>query len=254
MPSVVFAQLTGPMWTFMADNHSSNRLLAALPIDEYRRIEPNLKPFRLEYGDALYARGALIKYVYFPLGGIVSLLSAVDERSMLEVGIVGREGMVGLPAFLGVKRSTNRAIVQGNGESVRLTTAAFLEECSLQGELPVLLHRFTESLMSQISQSAVCFRFHSVEQRLARWLLMTSDRVGSSDFQLTQEFLSNMLGVRREAVNKSAVEFHSRGLINYSRGRIKIIDRKKLEQAACKCYALIKNEEFRAAHTKVLRK
>ena len=238
----------------MTDNHSSNQLLAALPVDEYRRLEPNLKPFRLEYGDAIYARGALIKYVYFPLGGIVSLLSAVDERSLLEVGIVGREGMVGLPAFLGVKRSTNRAIVQGNGESVRLTTAAFLAECSLQGELPVLLHRFTQSLMSQISQSAVCFRFHSVEQRLARWLLMTSDRIGSSDFQLTQEFLSNMLGVRREAVNKSAVEFHSRGLINYSRGRIKIIDRKKLEQAACKCYELIKKEEFRAAQTKVRRK
>jgi CRP-like cAMP-binding protein len=254
MPSVVFAQLTGLTELFMTDNHSSNQLLAALPFKEYQRLEPNLKPFRLEYGDAIFNGGALIKHVYFPLGGIVSLLSAVDERSMLEVGIVGREGMVGLPVFLGVRRSANRAIVQGSGESVRLTTAAFLAECSLQGELPVLLRRFTQSLMSQISQSAVCFRFHSVEQRLARWLLMTSDRVGSNYFQLTQEFLSNMLGVRREAVNKSAVEFHSRGLINYSRGRIKIIARKKLEQAACKCYELIKREEFRAAHTKVRRK
>jgi len=227
----------------MTDVHSSNRLLAAMPLKEYERLAPNLKPFSLKYGDAIYAEGSLIKYVYFPLGGIVSLLSAVDERSLLEVGIVGREGMVGLPVFLGVKRSANRAIVQGTGESVRLTTAAFISECSFQGDLPILLRRFAQSLMSQISQSAVCFRFHSVEQRLARWLLMTSDRIGSNDFQLTQEFLSNMLGVRREAVNKSAVEFHSRGLINYSRGRIQITDRRKLEQVACKCYALIKNEE-----------
>ena len=219
----------------MTDDHSSNRLLAALPFKEYERLAPNLKPFSLKYGDAIYAEGSLIKYVYFPLGGIVSLLSAVDERSLLEVGIVGREGMVGLPVFLGVKRSANRAIVQGTGESLRLTTAAFISVCSFQGDLPILLR--------QISQSAVCFRFHSVEERLARWLLMTSDRIGSNDFQLTQEFLSNMLGVRREAVNKSAVEFHSRGLINYSRGHIEITDRRKLEETACKCYALIKKDE-----------
>ena len=227
----------------MTDDHSSNRLLAALPFKEYERLAPNLKPFSLKYGDAIYAEGSLIKYVYFPLGGIVSLLSAVDERSLLEVGIVGREGMVGLPVFLGVKRSANRAIVQGTGESLRLTTAAFISVCSFQGDLPILLRRFAQSLMSQISQSAVCFRFHSVEERLARWLLMTSDRIGSNDFQLTQEFLSNMLGVRREAVNKSAVEFHSRGLINYSRGHIEITDRRKLEETACKCYALIKKDE-----------
>ena len=227
----------------MTDDRSSNRILAALPSSEYERLAPNLKPFSLKYGDVIYAEGSLIKYVYFPLGGIVSLLSAVDERSLLEVGIVGREGMVGLPLFLGVKRSANRAIVQGTGESLRLNAAAFLLECSFQGDLTILLRRFTQSLMSQISQSAVCFRFHPVEQRLARWLLMTSDRIGSNDFQLTQDFLSNMLGVRREAVNKSAVEFHSSGLINYSRGHIKITDRRKLKQAACKCYELIKREE-----------
>jgi CRP-like cAMP-binding protein len=236
--------MTGTTELCMTDNHSSNRLLAALPYKEYERLAPNLKPFSLKYGEPVYAEGSLIKYVYFPLGGIVSLLSAVDERSLLEVGIVGREGMVGLPVFLGVKRSANRAIVQGAGESVRLTTAAFISECSFQGKLPDLLRRFTQSLMSQISQSAVCFRFHSVEQRLARWLLMTSDRIGSDDFQLTQDFLSNMLGVRREAVNKSAVEFHALGLIDYSRGHIKITNHRKLEQVACKCYALIKKEEL----------
>jgi len=227
----------------MTDNHSSNRLLGALPFNEYERLAPVLKPFSLKYGDDIYATGSLIKYVYFPLGGLISLLSAVDERSLLEVGIVGREGMVGLPVFLGVKRSPNRAIVQGSGNALRLTSTDFKAECELGGQLPVMLRRFTHSLMSQISQSAVCFRFHSVEQRLARWLLMTSDRIGSNDFQLTQEFLSNMLGVRREAVNKSAVEFHSRGSINYSRGHIKITERRNLERAACKCYALIKKEE-----------
>jgi CRP-like cAMP-binding protein len=232
----------------MTDNHISNRLLAALPTKEYERLNSKLEPFILNYGDNIFSTGALIKHVYFPNSGIVSLLSAVDERSLLEVGIVGREGMVGLPLFLGVKRSMTRALVQGSGNAMRLTSAAFNVECELGGELPVVLRRFTHSLMSQISQSAVCFRFHSVEQRLARWLLMTSDRIGSNDFPLTQEFLSNMLGVRREAVNKSAVEFHSRGLINYSRGQIKIIDRRKLKQAACKCYTLIKKEESEGKH------
>jgi CRP-like cAMP-binding protein len=227
----------------MTDEHVPNRLLAALPSKEFRRLDSKLEPFILNYGDNIYATGALIKYVYFPTSGIVSLLSAVDERSLLEVGIIGREGMVGLPLFLGVKRSTTRALVQGSGSALRLTSSAFNAECELGGQLPVILKRFANSLMSQISQSAVCFRFHSVEQRLARWLLMTSDRMGSDNFPLTQEFLSNMLGVRREAVNKSAVEFHSRGLINYSRGQIKIINRKKLTQASCNCYALIRAEE-----------
>lgn len=227
----------------MTDSHIANRLLAALPSDEYERMLPQLEQFTLKYGDNIYATGSLIKHVYFPASGIISLLSAVDERSLLEIGIVGKEGMVGLGLYLGVKRSANRAIVQGSGDAVRLKSAAFNIECGRGGELPAILRRFAYSLMSQISQSAVCFRFHPVEQRLARWLLMTSDRIGSGDFQLTQEFLSNMLGVRREAVNKSAVGFHSRGIINYSRGQIEIIDRKKLEQAACKCYAIIRAEE-----------
>ena len=227
----------------MTDDLIANRLLGALPSNEYKRLLPDLEAFPLHYGDDIYIPGALIKHVYFPASGIISLLSSVDERSLLEVGIVGKEGMVGLPLFLGVKRSANRAIVQGSGQSVRLKAGAFNSECERGGELPVILRRFAYSLMSQISQSAVCFRFHSVEQRLARWLLMTCDRIGSNDFRLTQDFLSNMLGVRREAVNRAAVELHSRGIINYSRGRIEIIDREKLTQATCKCYALIRAEE-----------
>jgi CRP-like cAMP-binding protein len=229
----------------MTDNHSSNRLLAALPLKEYQRLGSSLEPFVLNYGDNIFSAGALIKHVYFPTSGIISLLSAVDERSLLEVGVVGREGMVGLPLFLGVKRSRNRALVQGDGDAVRMTAAAFNAECDLGGELPVLLKRFAQSMMSQISQSAVCFRFHSVEKRLARWLLMTSDRVGSNNFRLTQDFLSNMLGVRREAVNKSAVELQANGLIAYSRGQVTILNRRKLEKAACTCYALIRAEEVK---------
>lgn len=233
----------------MTDKHIANRLLAALPSKEYKRLVPDLEPFALNYADGIYRYGADIKHVYFPNSGIVSLLSTVDERSLLEVGIVGNEGMIGLPLFLGVKRSANRAIVQGSGSAVRLTASAFRAECELGGKLSLILRRFTHTLMAQISQSSACFRFHPVEQRLSRWLLMTSDRMGSDDFQLTQEFLSNMLGVRREAVNKSAIELQSRGLISYARGRISITNRKKLERAACKCYAIIRKEESAAMET-----
>ena len=228
----------------MTDNHITNHLLAALPSREYKRLAPDLEPFTLKYGQNIFATGDMIKHVYFPNSGMISLLSAVDERSQLEVGVVGKEGMAGLPLFLGVQRSGNRAIVQGWGDAVRLTAKAFDTECKLGGELPALLRRFAHSLMSQISQSAVCFRFHSVDQRLARWLLMTSDRIGSNTFLLTQEFLSNMLGVRREAVNKSAINLQSRGLIDYARGQIKIIDRGKLKRESCKCYGIIRAEEL----------
>lgn len=247
MPSVVFAQHDRETRDDMTDIPNTNGLLAALPQKEFKRIEPSLEPFRLTYGEDVYKAGSLIKHVYFPNSGLVSLLSAVDERSLLEVGIVGREGMVGLPLFLGVKRSVNRALVQGSGNAMRLTSRAFNEECDLGGELPVMLKRFAQSMMSQISQSAVCFRFHSVEQRLARWLLMTSDRIGSNNFQLTQDFLSNMLGVRREAVNKSAVELQANGLIAYSRGQVTILSRRKLEKASCRCYAIIRSEEMEAS-------
>jgi CRP-like cAMP-binding protein len=226
--------------------HVFNRLLAGLPAKEYKRLEADLEPYDLSYGHEIFGSGDAIKHVYFPNSGIVSLLSTIDDHSVFEVGIVGKEGMVGLPLFLGVRRSSNTAVVQGAGESLRIGAAAFNLECGREGQMSKLLRRFAHSLMSQISQSAVCFRFHSVEQRLARWLLMTSDRMGSNDFQLTQEFLSNMLGVRREAVNRSAVEFHSRGLINYVRGQIKITNRRSLKLVACKCYDIIRAEESAA--------
>jgi len=230
----------------MTENYIANHILAALPIREYKRLVPDLEPFALVYGDELIPLGTPIKHVYFPNSGIVSLLTRVDARSSLEVGIVGREGMIGLPLFLGVKKATNRALVQGSGDSVRLTAAAFRIGCLQRGRLPSLLQRFTQSLITQISQSAVCFRFHSADQRLARWLLMTSDRMDSNRFILTQAFLAHMLGVRREAVNKSAVALHSQGLINYSRGQITINDRKGLRRAACRCYEIVRSEQLDA--------
>lgn len=224
----------------MSETNLNNRLLAALPAKEYSRMLPKLKEISLTYAETIYESGNIIRRVYFPNSGIISLLSNVEERSLLEVGIVGNEGFIGLPVFLGVKKSSNRAIVQGAGVALEMKTTDFLAECKNGGALPRLLQRYTHSLMLQISQSSVCNRFHAIESRLARWLLMTSDRMMSNDFQITQEFLSNMLGVRREAVSKSATHLQQNGLISYSRGKISILDRTGLEAAACRCYFIIK--------------
>jgi CRP-like cAMP-binding protein len=221
----------------------SNQLLAALPTPEYSRLLPKLEQFTLTYGENIYQQNEIIDYVYFPNSGIISLLVAIESGSMLEVGIIGKEGIVGLSVFLGVKTSSNQAIVQGDGEALRMKTADFLTECENSATLTQLLKRFTQSLLVQVSQSAVCYRFHQVEARLARWLLMTGDRMESDKFQITQDFLSNMLGVRREAVNKSATILQQQQLISYSRGNLEIINRKGLESAACVCYGIIKAEE-----------
>ena len=221
---------------------SANHLLAALPAKEFQRLLPKLEEVSLTYAATIYELGDVIRRVYFLNSGIISLLSSVEERSLLEVGIVGNEGFIGIPVFLGVKTSNNRAIVQGAGAALTMKTADFLAECKNGGALPRLLQRYTHSLMIQISQSSVCNRFHAIGARLARWLLMTGDRMMSKDFQITQEFLSNMLGVRREAVNKSATHLQQNGLISYSRGKVSILNRTGLEAAACRCYFIIKEE------------
>lgn len=221
----------------------TNRLLAALPAKEYARIFPKLQEISLTYAETIYEPGEVIRRIYFPNSGIISLLSAVGERSLLEVGIVGSEGFAGLPVFLGVKTSNNHALVQGAGAALTMKTTDFMAECKTGGALPSLLQRYTHSLLVQISQSAVCNRFHEIESRLARWLLMTADRMATENFQITQNFLSNMLGVRREAVSKSAAAFQQRQLISYRRGNISLINRAGLEKIACNCYSIIKNEE-----------
>lgn len=220
----------------------TNRLLAALPQDEYQGLLPKLKLFPLSFGEVIYEPGDLIRNVYFPTSGIISLLAAVEDRATLEVGIVGREGMVGLPTFMGVKTSGNRAVVQGAGAAIRMKASAFQNECENGGSFPRLLRRYTHSRLTQIAQGAACNRFHPIDARLARWLLMTRDRMGTDQFRLTQEFLSNMLGVRREGVNKAAGALQQQNLISYSRGNLLILDRVGLEAIACNCYGLIKAE------------
>jgi CRP-like cAMP-binding protein len=214
-----------------------NILLAALPRAAYLEMLPALAPVTLTFGEVLYAAGAGVEHVYFPTACLVSLLTLVEGHLALEVGLVGREGMVGIPLALGVRISPVRAIVQGGGSALRMSRAHFLAALRNSPPLRRGLNTYIHALMGQISQTAACNRFHVVEARLARWLLMTRDRIGAGDFRMTHEFLSSMLGVRRVGVTKAASSFQRRGLIEYSRGNIRILDHGRLEAACCPCYA-----------------
>ena len=218
---------------------STNYLLAALPKKDYLRCLAKCERIELLYHTVIYKTGAVIRHVYFPESGIASLLSTVNGTSTLETGIVGSEGMLGLPVFLGVKTSNSLVLIQGVGFAMRMTTEHFLAECAASVEMTRVLKRFTHSLMTQTAQSAACNRYHRIESRMARWLLMTNDRMKSGKFQITQEFLANMVGVRREAVNKAAKNFQQRGLISYNRGKLLILDLKGLKSIACECYKFI---------------
>lgn len=220
----------------------NNQILAALPKKEYQRLLPDLEEFDLIYTKHIYETGERISNVYFPESGIVSLLSSVGEKALLEVGIVGSEGMVGLPVFAGFKTSNNRAVVQGKGSAMKMSAANFLKECKFGGALPTILQHYTYFLLMQISQSAACNLYHPIEPRLARWLMMTRDRMHADEFKITQDFLSHMLGVRREAVSKAAANLQQRQLIRYSRGNVSILNCAELENAACACYQIIKAE------------
>lgn len=219
----------------------ANRLLAALPREECGSLIDGLEQVALNYGEVLYEPGDRIKHVYFPTDSLVSLLTLVDRHRALEVGLVGREGMVGLPLALEIGVSPVRALVQGSGTAMRMKAALFLKNLRQSLALQRELHRYTYTLMAQITQTAACNRFHVVEARLARWLLMTHDRMQTSPFQLTQEFLAQMLGVRRVGVTKAARTLQQNRLISYSRGNITIVDRKGLEAACCSCYEIVKD-------------
>jgi len=220
---------------------AANRLLAALPPKECRRLLDATEQVALTYGEFLYEPGDEIKYVYFPNDCLVSLLTLVDQHQALEVGLVGREGMVGIPLVLETSVSPVRALVQGSGTAMRMEAAPFLTELRQSPALQRELHRYTYALMAQVTQTAACNRFHVVEARLARWLLMTQDRLQAHTFRLTQEFLAQMLGVRRVGVTKAARTLQQAGLIDYSRGNIAILDRKRLEDAACTCYEIVRD-------------
>jgi CRP-like cAMP-binding protein len=218
-----------------------NSLLAAIPQKEYRHLLAWLEPVTLTFGEILYEPGETIRHVYFPCDSLVSLLTLADGHLALEVGLLGREGMVGFPLVLGHSTSSVRALVQGSGTAMRMAAAHFRKEFRLSPPLQRELYRYIHTLMAQISQTAACNRFHVVETRLARWLLMTHDRVKSDQFRMTQEFLGHMLGVRRVGVTKAAQALQERKLISYSRGNIIVLDRSGLEAAACECYKVVKD-------------
>lgn len=218
-----------------------NSLLAAISRKEYRRLLAGLEPVTMTFGEVLYEPGETINHVYFPGDSLVSLLTLADGHLALEVGLIGREGMVGIPLVLGQNLSSVRALVQGTGTAMRMPSAQFLKEFRRSLPLQQELYRYTYTLMAQISQTAACNRFHVVETRLARWLLMTHDRVKSDQFHMTHEFLGHMLGVRRVGVTKAAHALQQRKLISYSRGDITVLDRRGLEAAACECYEVVKD-------------
>ena len=213
-----------------------NRLLAALPAKDYEQLLPGLEPIKLTYGEVLYEPGEQMQYVYFPNNCLVSLLTVVEGHRALEVGLVGREGMIGSRLALGITASPVRALVQGTGTAVRMKSARFLQAFRHSPALQRVLFRFTDALMLQVTQTAACNRFHVVEARLARWLLMTRERLPFGEFFLTHEFLADMLGVRRVGVTSAASALQRQKLIRYRRGVITILDQQGLEAAACSCY------------------
>ncbi len=217
-----------------------NSLLASLPAEEYQRLLAALEPVTLTYGEVLYERGVPIKHAYFPVNCLVSLLTTVGGHEALEVGLVGHEGMVSVALALGIDVSPARALVQATGIAMRMEAARFREEFLQSISLQQALHRYAYALMAQIAQNAACNRFHTVGERLARWLLMTRDRVRSNEFRLTHAFLADMLGVRRVGVTIAANALQKRKLIKYGRGEITILDRKRLSTASCECYRIIK--------------
>jgi CRP-like cAMP-binding protein len=224
----------------IAQAAAPNRLLAALPAKEYARLLACFEPVTLTYGEVLYEPGEPMQYVYFPSDCVVSLLMVVEGHRALEVGLVGREGMVGSRLALGMTTASVRALVQGTGTAVRIESAFFLRELQRSPMLQRALLHFTDALMMQVTRTAACNRFHGVESRLARWLLMTRERLPSSQFYLTQEFLADMLGVRRAGVTTAACALQRQKLIRYRRGTITIVDQHGLEAAACSCYQYVK--------------
>ncbi len=221
---------------------AQNHLLAALPAADFERLSPHLELVEMPLGEALYESGGHLKHVYFPATSIVSLLYVMEDGASAEIAVVGNEGIVGISIFMGGETTPNRAIVQSAGEGYRLGTQLLVREFNRVGPLRPLLLRYTQALITQMAQTAVCNRHHSVEQQLCRWLLLSLDRLSSNSLVMTQELIANMLGVRREGVTEAAGRLQRAGLIHYSRGHIEVRDRPGLERTVCECYAVVKKE------------
>jgi CRP-like cAMP-binding protein len=219
-----------------------NLLLSGLVSSERERLDEYLEPVRLTLGHTLYERDEIIQHVYFPTGGVMSILVPMPDTDPVEIATIGREGMIGLPVFLGAERAPTRAVCHIEGDALRMRARDFARESRATEGFARILHRYADALLHQIAQAAACNRVHSIEARACRWLLMTHDRVGADRFPLTQDLWARMLGVRRASVNVAAGMLHQQGVIRYSRGVISVIDRPGLEGAACPCYQAIRRQ------------
>ncbi len=226
-------------------NPRQSHLIAALPDDVCERLFPHLERVELPLGLALYESGDQLNHVYFPTTAIVSLLYVMENGASAEIAVVGNEGIVGIALFMGGETMANRAVVQSAGHAYRLKGQLLRQEFNRSGALQHLLLRYTLALFTQMAQTAVCNRHHSVDQQLCRWLLLSFDRLSSDTLCMTQELIANMLGVRREGVTEAAGNLQNAGLIKYSRGQITMLDRPGLEKRVCECYAVVRKEFFR---------
>jgi CRP-like cAMP-binding protein len=222
-----------------------NHLLSAFPATERERLFPQLHLVEMPLGMVLYEPGDLLRHVFFPTNCIVSLLYVLADGASAEISVVGNEGLIGIALFMGGETTPSRAIVQSAGYAYRLNAQELKDEFHLHGEVQLLLLRYTQALITQMAQTAVCNRHHSVDQQLCRWLLLSLDRLTSNQLDMTQELIANMLGVRREGVTESAGKLDKLGIIRYARGRITVLDRPRLEQRCCECYAVVKKETDR---------
>jgi CRP-like cAMP-binding protein len=222
-----------------------NHLLAALATDVQNRLYPQLELVELTFGQILYECGDILRYVYFPIDSIVSLLYRMENGASAEVSVVGNEGFIGVALFMGGESTSSEAVVQNPGHAYRLLGEHFKREFHRHGEMPVLMLRYTQALITQMTQTAVCNRHHSIDQQLCRWLLMCLDRLPSNRLTMTQELMANMLGVRREGVTEAARKLQKQGAIQYSRGQITVLDRAVLEKLCCECYAVVRKETDR---------
>jgi CRP-like cAMP-binding protein len=225
-----------------ASDANLNHLLAALPQAEHARVYPHLEPVRVALGDVLQESDRPMRYVYFPTNSIVSLLNVVENGSAAEIAVVGNEGVVGVSLFMGGETSPSRAIVQSAGLAYRLKGQFLKDEFFRAGFMQRSLLRYTQALLTQMAQTAVCNRHHTLDQQLCRWLLLSLDRLNGNELVMTQELIANMLGVRREGVTEAAGKLQKAGLISYRRGHIHVLDRPGLEARSCECYQVVKKE------------
>ena len=225
-----------------AHTPTQNHLLAALPEADYARLLPDLEPIPMPLGWAVYESGGRMSYMYFPTTSIVSLLYVMENGASAEIAITGNEGLVGISLFMGGESTPSRAVVQSAGNGYRLRASVLKTEFAIGGNLQHLALRYTQALITQMAQTAVCNRHHALDQQLCRWLLLSLDRLQGNELLMTQELIANMLGVRREGVTEAAGKLQSEGLIRYSRGHITVLDRAKLEKRVCECYAVVKKE------------